>query len=249
MEYPGDYMVLLTGATGLLGGNLIRILSGRGERVRVLVLTKDPAIASLLDNIEVITGDLLDDGALDRFFAVAEDAPVTVIRAAGIVTMDPKPNRMVHAVNVDGTRAIVDRCVRNRVYRLVYVSSTGAIPEPPVGTPITQPERMQPDAVVGYYAQTKAEATALVMRAVREQGLNASIVYPSGIIGPNDLGAGLITSSLKMAAQGKLRVAVGGTVNLVDVRDLAQGILSCARAGEKARATSWAARCIRLPTC
>ncbi|NLB39471.1 MAG: NAD-dependent epimerase/dehydratase family protein [Clostridiales bacterium] len=69
-------MVLLTGATGLLGGNLIRILSGRDERARVLVLTNDPAIASLPDNIEVITGDLLDNGALDRFFAVAEDAPV-----------------------------------------------------------------------------------------------------------------------------------------------------------------------------
>ncbi len=52
--------------------------------------------------------------------------------------------------------------------------------------------------VIGYYSKTKAEATGLVLKAVREHGLDASIVYPSGILGPNDYNFGLITSSIKL---------------------------------------------------
>ena len=100
-----------------------------------------------------------------------------------------------------------------------------------------------PDQVIGYYAKTKAEATDLVLRAAREDNLDASVIYPSGIFGPNDYGYGMITNCIKMVAEGKLRIAIGGSFNSVDVRDLASGIISCAEKGRKGETYIMASRC------
>ncbi len=53
-----------------------------------------------------------------------------------------------------------------------------------------------------------------MLQAARERGLNASVVYPSGIFGPNDYGFGMITSCIRMVAEGRLRVSIGGTFTL-----------------------------------
>ena len=73
-------------------------------------------------------------------------------------------------------------------------------------------------------------ATALVLQAAKE-GLNASVVFPSGIIGPGDLGKGSITNMLLSFLAGKLPLAVKGGYDFVDVRDVAAGILACAERG------------------
>ncbi|MGI6169996.1 MAG: NAD-dependent epimerase/dehydratase family protein [Christensenellales bacterium] len=238
-----DKLFLLTGATGLLGGNILRELTERGECVRALALPNDAAIADMPHEVEVIEGNLLDSAALERFFSAPESTEILVIHAASIVTLDPKPDEKVRAINVDGTRNIIGNCLRHKVKKLVYVSSTGAIPELPQGQPIREAETHDPDKVIGYYAKTKAMATDLVLRAVRENGLDASVVYPSGIIGPNDYGFGLITSAIKMVAEGRLRISIGGTFNSVDARDLAAGILACAERGRKGEAYIMASRC------
>lgn len=232
---------LLTGASGLLGGNILKILTERGERVRVLV--RNNFQRDKFPRAEAVSGDLLDTESLRLFFSVPEDLDIIVIHSAGIVTMDPKPDQRTHDVNVRGTANIITNCIDNKVRKLVYISSTSVIPEPPMGEKIREAAACDPDRVVGYYSKTKAEATQLVFDAVREQGLDASVIYPSGILGPNDYGSGLITSSLKMVAGGKLRVAVGGTFNSVDARDLAQGVIACAEKGRRAESYIMAGQC------
>ncbi len=224
---------LLTGATGLLGGNILRELVERGAHIRTLVLPGDKAAASIPKDVEIVTGGLLDDEALELFFDVPQTVEAIVIHAASIVTIDPKFNEAVRAVNVDGTKNILSQCLKHNIKKLVYVSSTGVIPEAPKGQKIREAREYDPDLVTGCYAKTKAEATNLVLKAAREEGLNASIVYPSGIFGPHDYGFGLITSCIKMVAEGKLRIAIGGTFNSADVRDLADGILACAQKGRR----------------
>ncbi|NLZ28795.1 MAG: NAD-dependent epimerase/dehydratase family protein [Firmicutes bacterium] len=238
-----DRLYLLTGATGLLGGNILRQLVADGERVRALALPDDPAIQNMPENTEIVEGDLLDDSALERFFTAPENIDLIVIHAASIVTVDPRPNGKVRAVNVDGTRNIVDKCLRHKVKKLVYISSIGAIPELPHGKVIHEVEKHDPDQVIGYYAKTKAIATDLVLNAACEHNLDASVVYPSGIFGPNDYGFGMITSCLKMVAEGKLRISIGGTFNSVDARDLASGIIACAEKGGKGESYIMASRC------
>jgi dihydroflavonol-4-reductase len=234
---------LVTGATGLLGGNILKELTEKNRRIRILALPNDPAIAAMPAGVEVIEGDILDNTALDKFFSVPENAEVIVIHAASIVVMDPKPNEKVRAVNVDGTGNIVRHCVERKVKKLVYVSSTGAIPELPKGQLIREVKNHDPDAVIGYYSITKAMATNLVLQAGRENDLDVSVVYPSGIIGPNDPGSGLITSCIRMVAEGKLRIAIGGTFNSVDARDLASGVIACAEKGRKGETYIMASRC------
>ena len=88
-----------------------------------------------------------------------------------------------------------------------------------------------PDAVRGDYAKSKAIATSLVFEATGH-GLNASVVFPSGIIGPGDVGKGSITNMLLSFLAGKLPVAVKGGYDFVDVRDVAAGIVSCTEQGQ-----------------
>ena len=234
---------LLTGATGLLGGNILKLLGEKEYCSRILVLPNDPAIASMPQDVEIIEGDILDDVALEKFFAIPETAEAIVIHAASIVTVDPNPNEKVRAVNVDGTANIIKHCLRQNVKKLVYISSTGAIPELPKGQLIREVNDHNPDSVIGYYSKTKAIATNLVLRAVRDNGLDASVVYPSGIFGPNDSSYGLVTSFIKMAMKGRLRISIGGTFNSVDARDLAAGVIACAEKGRMGETYIMASSC------
>ena len=226
-------LYLLTGAAGYLGSNISRKLLESGERVRALVLPGDPAAGHVPEGVEVVSGDLLDLESLERFFAAPEGTEVIVLHCASFVTVNPDPNPKVYAVNVTGTRNILAMCLKRAVKKLVYVSSTGAIPELPNGRTIREVDWFDPKAVVGYYGETKAEATQLVLDAVHEKGLDASIVYPSGIAGPNDFGYSFFATFVIDAAMGKMPAGVQGSFNAVDVRDLADGVIACAEKGGK----------------
>ena len=119
----------------------------------------------------------------------------------------------------------------HNVGKMVYVSSVHAIPEKPKGCIITEDCEFSPGLVDGDYATSKAAATELVFDAA-ECGLNASIVLPSGIIGPGDLQGGSFTSMARSFLAGKLPLAVRGGYDFVDVRDVANGILACSESGE-----------------
>lgn len=224
---------LLTGAAGLLGNNVAMSLINEGKQVRALVLDGDPAAKHIPKDAEIFTGDITDISSLEQFFAVPSDVEIIVIHCASIVSLSPLPNQKVYDVNVTGTQNIVDFCVANHVKKLVYVSSTGAITELPDGQTIYEPERFDPDVVVGYYSKTKAMATEIVLSAVKEQNLNASIVYPSGICGPNDYAFGPVAEVIMNYCDGKMPVGFEGFFNSVDVRDLADGVIKCAQKGRQ----------------
>lgn len=113
---------------------------------------------------------------------------------------------------------------------MIYVSSVHAIPEKPKGCLITEDCKFSPGLVDGDYAKSKATATDLVLDAAA-QGLNASIIFPSGIIGPGDVQGGSFTSMAKSFLAGRLPFAVRGGYDFVDVRDVAQGLLACCERG------------------
>lgn len=224
---------LLTGAAGNLGSNVSRKLIAAGETVRALVLNGDPAIVRVPKEAEIFPGDVRDVSSLEKFFAVPKDTDIYVIHCASIVALDPDYSQKVHDVNITGTQNILDQCVKHKVKKLVYISSTSAIPELPGDQPIVEVNRFDPDPIIGYYGKSKAEASQLVMDAVNQYDLNASIVFPTGIFGPYDYGFGLITSNIINIVQGKIPVGVAGSFNCADVRDLAAGVISCCGKGRK----------------
>ena len=224
---------LLTGAAGYLGSNISRQLLEQRKQVRALVLPGDPALNQIPQGTEIVQGDLLDNSSLEEFFTVEKGEDIVVIHCASMVTVNPDLTPKLHAVNVNGTKNIVDSCLKHNVKKLVYISSTGAIPELPHGQIIKEVDEFNPALIVGGYGKTKAEATQLVIDAVREQGLDASIVYPSGICGPNDYGNGYFTNFIIDSCEGKMPAGIEGFFNAVDVRDLAAGVITCTEKGRK----------------
>lgn len=228
-------LYLLTGASGFLGNNLLLKLLEQQRRVRVLLRPAARARVQIPDAVEVILGDIVDAPSLERFFDAPEGTPLIVLHCASVVTFDPGYDARVYAANVQGVRNILEQCRRHPGTRLIYVSSTSAIPELPAPQTHAEVTRFDPALVRGYYAKTKAEATGLVLDAARAGEINASVVFPSGIFGPHDHAFGLVSGFLTAYVHGRIPAGLPGSFNMVDVRDLADGILSCAergRAGE-----------------
>lgn len=116
--------------------------------------------------------------------------------------------------------------------RLVYVSSVHAIPEQEKLQVLEEVQNFSPEAVIGGYAKTKAEATQLVLEAVRE-GLDAVVVQPSGILGPYDSSHNHLVQMIADYLHGKLPACVRGGYDFVDVRDVADGCLAAAEKGKR----------------
>ena len=221
---------LITGATGFLGRAVLQLLLAHSCRVLALVMDKDPLAYTIPENVTVFCGDLTDKDTLRSFFAAGGDS-FCVLHCAGIVSIASKPDEAIYRVNVQGTRNIVDLSREFGAGRLIYVSSVHAIPEKPAPEKITEPDRFAPDEILGDYGKSKAMATALVLEAA-QNGLNASVVLPSGIIGPGDLARGNMTRMLLAFCRGQLPLGVNGGYDFVDVRDVAGGILGCAMSGK-----------------
>ena len=226
-------MYLLTGAAGYLGSNISRSLIAQGKTVRALVLKGDPALLQVPDKAQIVLGNIVDAASVEEFFDVPNDTEIIVIHCASMVTVSPQLNDKLYAVNVTGTKNIIDACIKHKVKKLVYVSSTGAIPELPHGEIIHEVNSFDPALIVGGYGQTKAMATQLVLDAVKKYDLDASIVYPSGISGPNDYGNGYFTNFIIDYYNERMPAGISGSFNAVDVRDLADGVIACAEKGRK----------------
>ena len=139
------------------------------------------------------------------------------------------------AVNVGGTRNIITKVLNHpECEKMVYVSSTGAIPEQPHGIKIKEVSKFDPcdpKLVVGAYSQSKAKATQMVLDAVNVMGLRACVVHPSGILGPNDHAIGETTGTLLQIIKGEMPMGMQGSFNLCDVRDLAAGTIAAVDKG------------------
>ena len=229
-----NILYLVTGAAGFLGSNICRQLLERKQKVRGLVLPNDPATKYIPKEVEVIEGDLCNLDSLEPFFSVPNGTKTIVIHVASMVTVNPEFNQKLVDVNVGGTKNMIEKCLEHEeCKKMVYVSSTGAIPEVPKGELIKEVNEFNPDKVVGWYSRTKAIATQEVLNAVKNRGLNACVVHPSGILGPDDYAVGETTGTIIKIINGEMPVGMQGSFNLCDVRDLADGCIAAADKGRK----------------
>ncbi len=227
---------LLTGAAGFLGSHICTQLLERGEQVRAFVLKGDPAVKYIPENVEKFEGNLCNEEDCQAFFEVEAGKETVCIHCASMVTVNPAYSEKLMAVNVDGTDNIISAMKNHpECKKLVYVSSTGAIPEAPKGKAISEVSHFYPydeSVVVGWYSRTKAIATQHVLDAARE-GLNACVVHPSGILGPNDMAIGETTKTIIKIIKGEMPIGMQGSFNLCDVRDLAAGCIAAADKGRR----------------
>ncbi len=220
---------LVTGAAGFLGSTICRQLVAKGEKVRGLVHRTAP---NLPEAVEIFKGDLSDKDSLEPFFTVPEGEETIVLHIASVVSVEPEYDERIVKANVGGTNNIIDMCLAHReCKKLVYCSSTGAIPELPKGQPIKEVTEFEPEKLWDCYSQTKAQATQNVLHAVKERGLNACVVHPSGILGPEDWSVSETTGTLINIIKGQMPAGIDGSFNLSDVRDLANGTILAAEKG------------------
>lgn len=223
---------IVTGANGHLGNTIVKQLVADGKNVRALILKNDNLPALKDADVQKYYGDVCDIASLEQLFERAADEELSVIHAAGIVSITAKHNKMVREVNVNGTKNIVELCLRKGVKRLVYVSSVHAIPEKKKGEAISEKDYYYSKDLDGEYAKTKTEATKAVLEGV-EKGLNAVIVMPSGITGPLDYGTTHVTQLMLDYWNKRLTAGVSGGYDFVDVRDAAAGVIAAAEKGRK----------------
>ena len=223
-------LFIITGANGHLGGTIVRMLNGRPVQVRGLVFGDKKKQDT--GSIHYYSGDVREPETLRPLFEGCEDMETIVIHTAGIIDISNHVSPELYDVNVNGTKNILALCREYPVKRLVYVSSVHAIPEQKRGNVTGKIRDFSPDAVVGGYAKTKAEATREVRRAAQE-GLDAVVVHPSGILGPYDRSGNHLVQMVAEYLHGTLPACVKGGYDFVDVRDVAEGCLLAAEKGRK----------------
>lgn len=208
----GKTVYLVTGAAGFLGSHVCDEPLERGEYVRALVLPGDKSVRYVPKEVEIAEGDLCDVDSLERFFTVPKGDASIVIHCASMVTTNADFNQKLMDVNVGGTKNMIDMYLKHpECKKMVYVSSTGAIPEQPKGTVIRETDQFTPideSRQVGCYSQSKALATQAVLDACKERGLKACVVHPSGILGPKDYAVSETTGTVVKIMNGKMPVGM-----------------------------------------
>ena len=211
-------MNLVTGGAGHLGNVLVRELVARGERVRVLILPGEDTLSLKGLPVEVILGDVLDRESLDRAMVGVD----VVFHMAAIVSITEAKSDLLHQVNVEGTRNVIEAAKAAGVRQLVYTSSIHALERPPMGVPITERLAFDPNNPAGPYDRTKAQASLLVKLAA-EEGLDTRIICPTGVIGPYDYRRSEMGELILSFIKQPINFLVKGAFDFVDVRDVAKG--------------------------
>jgi dihydroflavonol-4-reductase len=210
--------VVVTGAAGHIGANLVCALIAQGRRTRCMVHVNSRPIDGLA--AEIVRGDVLDLDSLCRAF---QGADVVYHLAACIsLSMDDWP--VLETVNVTGTRNVVEACRRAGVRRLVHFSSIHALIQEPWSVPVDESRPLVESRRYPPYDRSKAAAEVVVRGAI-EQGLDAVIVYPTAIIGPHDYQPSYFGEALLLLAKHKLPALVTGGFDWVDARDVVAGAM------------------------
>ena len=218
--------ILITGATGLVGSATARRFLAKGHTVVVLHRTDSDRslLCDLESRIEWREGDILDILSLEKALADVD----YVIHAAAVVSFVPRDESDMYKVNVEGTVNVVNACLKKGIRKLCHVSSVAALgrPDPRMieddaTTIIDETQRWTDSPNNSAYAKSKYLAELEVWRGIAE-GLSAVIVNPSLILGEGDWQKSS-TQLFKYVYDGR-PYYTEGTVNYVDVRDIAEAI-------------------------
>jgi len=219
--------VLVTGATGFVGANLVRALLADGYRVRVLVRRGSRPNALTGCPVDVAPGDLLEPDSLRRAVAGCR----LVFHAAADYRLWVPDPATVYRTNVEGTRNVLAACAQQGVERVVYTSSVGTLGLPKDGRLGTEATPVALADMVGPYKRSKFLAER-VAEEYASRGLHVVIVNPSNPIGPWEVKptptGQMIVDFLKARMFGTLATGL----NLIHVADVARGHILAAQRGQ-----------------
>jgi dihydroflavonol-4-reductase len=211
--------ILLTGASGLLGNNILRALLGSGAHsVRVLVRnSSDKSLAGL--EVESIAGDVRDAEAVMQAAAGCE----AIIHSAGVVQLGWTKLAEHREINVAGTQHVLNAAQANSA-RLVHISTVDTLGVGTRDTPQTE-ESPRDNKVPCTYVVTKTEAEKLVDEAAATETVDAVVIHPGFMLGPWDWKPSSGRMLLAVAREFTPFAPTGGG-SACDVRDVAAAVIA-----------------------
>ena len=217
-------MIVITGASGLIGANLVRSLlveqGGRG--IRAVVHHDRRALQGL--DLELVEADLSSQTSLENALRGAD----LVYHLAASISLRMDSWHSMAATNLEGTRRVLAACQACGVRRLVYFSSIHTRQQIPLDQILDEDRPLLDDPEAPPYERSKAAAEMVVQQAAA-QGLDVVTIIPTAVIGPYDFKPSYIGKALLLLARGRLPALVSGGYDWVDVRDVAAGAMQAAR--------------------
>lgn len=230
MEFGVSHVTLVTGGAGFIGGHLVRILVDRGERVRVFDRRGVPLPDGGGSDVEYVVGDIRDRGAVRR-----------AVRGCRVVYhLAANPQLWTHRrghfrqVNYFGAVNVIEESLAAGAERILHTSTESILTRRRQAGPIAEDQRVPLADVVGPYCRSKWYAERFALRLGRA-GAPVVVANPTLPIGPGDRGRSPPTQMLLDCCLGKRAAYLDADLNLIDVRDVAEGLVRALERGTPGR--------------
>ena len=219
-------LALITGSSGHVGSNLIRELTKQNYKIRCIDFDGDHRAYEGFD-VEIIKGDITERDSLVPIFKDVE----IVFHTAALINLDRRYRDQIRLVNVFGTENVCQTSLNAGVKKLIHFSSVDAFYRFPIEEPLLEDRKLIDDPNAVPYDLSKADGQKIVIDYCKK-GLDASIIHPTSIVGPNDFKPGLPMQEMVNLANGKRKVLPNWGYNFVDVRDLCITAISAVSKGK-----------------
>ena len=219
-------MRVVTGATGYIGGVLVRALADRGDAVRAVFHERSGTFEA--PGVEWVRGDVLDRDSMAAAFRGAD----VVFHLASLVSIEPRAGDAMRAVNVAGSRNVVEAALECGVRRLIHYSSIRAYNQFPLDEVLDETRGRVGGLPRPVYDRSKALGEDEIRHGI-ERGLDAVIVNPTGVLGPYDRGPTGVGQFFVDLQRRRVPMLIAGGFDCVDVRDVVQATLAAERRGRR----------------
>ena len=221
---------VITGASGHIGNNLVRLINKTEPQAKITVLTRRKIDKELAETTyQQIIGDICNK----KFLSQNIHSGDIVIHLAGIIDLSNKLRNECFSINYLATKNICEVCKTKNV-RLIYCGSVDGIYRPDKNATITEPDDYSPEKIEGNYGQTKAMAMKYVLSQIKnDSNFNCAMILPTAVIGINDFKPSAVGKILSNVLNGGKEFGMKGGYNFVDVQDVCNVIYSLCHNNKK----------------
>ena len=223
-------LVAVTGAAGFLGSHICRALLDRRTSVRAVTLLNDVSRIphTIADKVDIRVADVRD---LESLSEVLEGVDAVVHAAAAISVDDGVSSETVESVNIDGAHSVAQTCADQGMSKLVHISSIHAF-SGLKGKTLNTAHKLNVSSS-NSYAYSKANGHRSVLEVAELRSLDASIICPSGMMGPGDSGPSNVGGMVLAIAQRRLPMLIKAGYWWCDVRDVADTAVAALRVDDQ----------------
>jgi dihydroflavonol-4-reductase len=222
--------VLVTGGAGFIGSHLVRLLVELGESVRVLDRPGVPVAHLPLNRIDFLAGDIRDEDTVRNAVRGCRE----VYHLAANPHLWAQRRGLFHQVNYRGTVHVLDAALAAGARRVLHTSTESILTRAHQAGPIAEEQRVTLGDAIGPYCRSKLRAEQYALLLAR-RGAPVVVVNPTIPVGPGDYGRTPPTRMILDFCRGKRREFLDAELNLIDVRDVAEGMVCAMERGRPGR--------------